>query len=145
MDKMTQYREIVQLVLQAHGQIKPVYGDIEMGVLFDKEQDRYQVIRTGWLRNRRVYGALVHIDIKDEKIWIQYDGTEIGVANELVERGNTVVIIEHNLDVIKCADWLIDLGPEGGNEGGSLLYQGRPEGLLKVKNSHTARYLKEKL
>lgn len=87
MDKMTQYREIVQLVLQAHGQIKPVYGDIEMGVLFDKEQDRYQVIRTGWLRNRRVYGALVHIDIKDEKIWIQYDGTEVGVANELVERG----------------------------------------------------------
>ena len=58
-----------------------------MGVLFDKECDRYQVLRTDWLKNRRVYGALIHIDIEGEKIWIQYDGTEVGVANELVERG----------------------------------------------------------
>lgn len=65
--------------------------------------------------------------------------------NELVERGNSVLIIEHNLDVIKSADWIIDLGPEGGDEGGNLLFQGRPEDLLKVKNSHTAKYLKEKL
>lgn len=65
--------------------------------------------------------------------------------NELVERGNTVVIIEHNLDLIKAADWLIDLGPEGGDQGGQVIYQGRPEGILKVKKSHTARYLKEKM
>ncbi|MCL4127119.1 UNVERIFIED_CONTAM: hypothetical protein GTU68_064432 [Idotea baltica] len=65
--------------------------------------------------------------------------------NELVEKGNTVLIIEHNLDVIKSADWIIDLGPEGGNEGGNLLYQGKPEELLKVKTSHTAKYLREKL
>lgn len=65
--------------------------------------------------------------------------------NALVERGNTVIVIEHNLEVIKCADWIIDLGPEGGNEGGQLLYQGKPEGLLKVKKSWTAKYLAEKL
>ena len=65
--------------------------------------------------------------------------------NRLVDLGNTVLIIEHNLDVIKSADWLIDLGPEGGNEGGQLLYQGVPEGLLKVKGSHTAGYLRGKL
>ncbi|MEZ4825014.1 MAG: excinuclease ABC subunit UvrA [Bacteroidia bacterium] len=65
--------------------------------------------------------------------------------NELVEMGNTVLIIEHNLDVIKCADWIIDLGPEGGDQGGQLLYQGRPEGLLDISASYTARYLKEKL
>lgn len=65
--------------------------------------------------------------------------------NELVEKGNTVLIIEHNLDVIKCADWLVDLGPEGGDKGGQLLYQGEPEGLLKITSSHTAKYLEEKL
>ena len=65
--------------------------------------------------------------------------------NQLIEKGNTVLIIEHNLDVIKCADWLIDLGPEGGKNGGKLLYQGLPEGLLEVEESHTARFLKEKL
>ena len=65
--------------------------------------------------------------------------------NELVERGNTVLIIEHNLDVIKSADWIIDLGPEGGDKGGNLLFQGRPEELLKVQGSYTAQYLSEKL
>ena len=69
----------------------------------------------------------------------------LAAMNELVERGNTVLIIEHNMDVIKCADWIIDLGPEGGNEGGNVLYQGRPEGLVKVKESYTAKYLQEKL
>ncbi|TAE47790.1 MAG: excinuclease ABC subunit A, partial [Bacteroidetes bacterium] len=65
--------------------------------------------------------------------------------NELVERGNSVIIIEHNLDVIKCGDWLIDMGPEGGDGGGEVLYQGAPEGLLKVAASYTAKYLREKL
>ena len=65
--------------------------------------------------------------------------------NALVERGNTVIIVEHNLEVIKCADWIIDLGPEGGKGGGDILFQGRPEDLVKVENSHTARYLEEKV
>lgn len=65
--------------------------------------------------------------------------------NELVEKGNTVLIIEHNLDVIKCADWIIDLGPEGGEGGGNILFQGRPEDLLNVKESYTAHYLQDKL
>jgi excinuclease ABC subunit A len=54
-------------------------------------------------------------------------------------------VIEHNLDVIKCADWLIDLGPEGGKNGGSLMFQGIPEDILKNDKSETARFLKEKL
>lgn len=65
--------------------------------------------------------------------------------NQLIEAGHTVLVIEHNMDVIKCADWLIDLGPDGGDEGGRLVFQGEPEGILKVKNSYTAEYLKEKL
>jgi len=63
----------------------------------------------------------------------------------LINQGNSVVIIEHNIEVIKCADWIIDLGPEGGDKGGDVVYQGVPEGLLKVAESHTASYLSDKL
>ena len=65
--------------------------------------------------------------------------------NALIERGHTVLVIEHNLDVIKCADWIIDLGPEGGNNGGKIVYTGTPEEVIKSKTSITANYLKDKL
>mgnify|MGYP000120525373 CR=1 FL=1 len=69
----------------------------------------------------------------------------IGILNKLVDKGNTVLIIEHNLDVVKCADWIVDLGPEAGNEGGELVFQGIPEDMVNAKNSITAPYLLEKL
>lgn len=69
----------------------------------------------------------------------------LNVLNKLVNRGNTVLVIEHNMDVIKMADYIIDLGPEGGQAGGELLYQGNPEGLLKIKSSYTSIYLKPEL
>ncbi|MCU1478252.1 MAG: uvrA [Subtercola sp.] len=65
------------------------------------------------------------------------------VLNGLVDKGNTVIVIEHNLDVIKSADWIIDLGPEGGSGGGKILATGTPEQLAKVKKSHTGYFLKE--
>ena len=65
--------------------------------------------------------------------------------NALIEIGHTVVVVEHNIDVIKCADWIIDLGPKGGEEGGNLVFEGTPENLIKNKESLTAKYLKEKL
>jgi excinuclease ABC subunit A len=65
--------------------------------------------------------------------------------NSLVEKGHTIIIIEHNLEVIKCADHIIDLGPEGGNKGGELVFEGTPEKLILCKKSHTATFLKEKL
>ncbi len=65
----------------------------------------------------------------------------IVVLNRLADAGNTLVVIEHNLDVIKCADWIIDLGPEGGDGGGRIIATGRPEDIAKVKASHTGRYL----
>lgn len=65
--------------------------------------------------------------------------------NALIENGHTVIVIEHNLDLIKTADYLIDLGPKGGKNGGHLIFQGIPENLLKVKDSYTANYLKDKL
>jgi excinuclease ABC subunit A len=65
--------------------------------------------------------------------------------NALIENGNTVIIIEHNMDIIKCADWIIDLGPEGGTNGGQLLFEGIPEDMAKLEDNHTARFLKGKL
>jgi len=69
----------------------------------------------------------------------------LNVLQTLVDRGNTVVVIEHNLDVIKCADWIIDLGPEGGEEGGNVLFSGTPENLSNFKKSYTGKFLKSTL
>jgi len=69
----------------------------------------------------------------------------LGVLNQLVDKGNTVLVIEHNLDVIKVVDHVIDLGPEGGSGGGTILFQGTPEGLCKVKNSFTGKFLKKEM
>ncbi|MFM2175829.1 MAG: hypothetical protein RLZZ527_905, partial [Actinomycetota bacterium] len=69
----------------------------------------------------------------------------LGVLQRLVDTGNTVVVIEHNLDVIKSADWVIDLGPEGGSGGGTIVAEGTPEEVAKVKGSYTGKYLAEVL
>ncbi len=69
----------------------------------------------------------------------------ITVLNRLTDGGNTVVVIEHNLDVIKSADYLIDLGPEGGDRGGNLVFEGTPENIVKCPNSYTGLYLKKEL
>ena len=66
----------------------------------------------------------------------------LNVLHGLVDKGNTVVVIEHNLDVIKSADWIIDLGPEGGDNGGEIIGFGTPETLIKNKKSYTAKFLK---
>jgi excinuclease ABC subunit A len=67
------------------------------------------------------------------------------VLHRLVDRGNTVLVIEHNLDVIKTADWIIDLGPEGGTRGGTIVAAGTPEDVARVDASHTGRYLRDLL
>jgi excinuclease ABC subunit A len=69
----------------------------------------------------------------------------LSVLNKIVDKGNTVVIIEHNLDVIKTVDYIIDIGPEGGKNGGKILAKGSPEEIVKIKKSHTARFLKKEL
>ena len=67
----------------------------------------------------------------------------LSVLNKLVDRGNTVLVIEHNLEVVKCADWIIDLGPEGGDKGGCIVAEGTPKQIMKNKKSWTGKYLKE--
>ena len=67
------------------------------------------------------------------------------MLQRLVDAGNTVVVIEHNLDVIKTADWIVDLGPEGGDDGGEVIAAGTPEDVAEVADSHTGQYLREVL
>lgn len=69
----------------------------------------------------------------------------LDALNALIENGHSVILIEHNLDVIKCADWIIDLGPEGGKGGGSLVFEGTPEQIVKCENSYTGKYLRDKI
>jgi excinuclease ABC subunit A len=69
----------------------------------------------------------------------------LNVLNRLVDLGNTVVVIEHNMDVIKHADYIVDLGPEGGEAGGEVVAQGRPEEIVKISKSYTGQFLKGKL
>jgi len=69
----------------------------------------------------------------------------LAALNALVERGHSVLVIEHNMEIIKSADWVIDLGPEGGEKGGHLVFEGTPEDLIKVKESFTGNFLREKI
>ena len=85
--------------------------------------------------------------LDEPTIGLHYEDVKklIEILQELVNRGNTVLVIEHNLDLIKCADYVLDIGPEGGEGGGQLIAKGTPEEIAKVAKSHTGRYLKEVL
>ena len=63
----------------------------------------------------------------------------------LIKKGHSIICIEHNLDVIKCADWIIDLGPDGGENGGKIIFEGVPEKIIKKRESFTGQFLKQKL
>ena len=65
--------------------------------------------------------------------------------NALVDQGHSLIVVEHNLEVIKCADWIIDMGPEGGETGGNVVFEGTPENLIRSKKGYTQKYLAEKL
>jgi excinuclease ABC subunit A len=93
----------------------------------------------------RVTGVVYVLDEPTVGLHMRDVASLLEVLNRLVDAGNTVVVIEHNLDVIKSADWVVDLGPEGGEAGGRVLYGGVPEGLAKLRKSHTGKYLREVL
>lgn len=96
--------------------------------------------------SRRATGRTLYI-LDEPTTGLHFDDIKrlLGVLNQLVEKGNTVLIIEHNLDVIKSADWIIDMGPEGGNGGGTVVAEGTPRDVLKAKGSRTAEYLRKVL
>lgn len=87
MDKLAQYREIVQTLLQGYADLTRSNSTIDTELICDTLRDHYQVVHVGWQDERRVYGCFLHLDIKDSKIWIQHNGTENDIAAELVEMG----------------------------------------------------------
>jgi hypothetical protein len=84
---MTEYREIIKRVIRDYAAFGPGEEGIEAEVVFNDEQGHYELLYTGWDDWKRVHGSVIHIDIRDGKVWIQHDPTEDGVANELVEAG----------------------------------------------------------
>jgi hypothetical protein len=89
MDSLTSdhHRRIIETILDEYTKIPYAHGDIQSEAVFDRNRDRYLLVNTGWDRGRRVHGCLVHVDLIDGKFWIQRDGTEHGIAKELVAAG----------------------------------------------------------
>jgi len=87
MDTRLNYQKLVKRILSTYGKRKPAHGDIDSRLTFDDEHGSYALLQVGWHGDEYVHGAVIHIDLIDDKIWIQYDGTEDGVAAEFVEAG----------------------------------------------------------
>ncbi|WP_413167466.1 XisI protein [Capilliphycus salinus ALCB114379] len=87
MDKVEQYRQFIQQILTEHAQIATPTDTVKAELIFDTERDHYQLAYVGWQGDKRVFGPVMHFDIQEGKIWIQYNGTEDLVAERLVEMG----------------------------------------------------------
>ncbi|QLE54801.1 XisI protein [Nostoc sp. TCL26-01] len=86
MDKLTKYRQYIQQLLTEESQGKTIGGDIESQTVFDLEQDRYLLIDLGWNEHRRVYNCVLHLEIREEKIWIQLNQTDTLIADKLIAK-----------------------------------------------------------
>ena len=87
MEKLDKYRTCIERLITEYGSYKPSYGEVETQLIFDREHDHYQLSRFGWNKDRRIRNCALHFDIKDGKIWIQHNGTESDIAEELVRLG----------------------------------------------------------
>jgi hypothetical protein len=87
MDKLEKYRSCIQTLLEKHSRSKPRNDEIESELFFDSTRDRYQLMRVGWKGLERVYYTVLHFDIKDGKVWLQHNATDIDIGQELVDMG----------------------------------------------------------
>ena len=87
MEELDRYRKVIRELIETYAQYKPARGDVQIEVIFDEYNDHYELIYAGWNGPYRIHGSVIHIDIRSGKVWIQYDGTEDGIAEELVEAG----------------------------------------------------------
>ena len=87
MESIEKYRTWIKQLLTKYSQYPYRYGEIESQTIFDIEQDHYQLVRLGWEDQKRVYGCVLHLDIKDRKIWIQWNSSDIDIAEELIGLG----------------------------------------------------------
>lgn len=87
MDRIAQYRQIITQLLNEYAGYERPDSNIEMEMIFDTERDRYQLVAVGWENKKRIHGCIIHIDIKNSKVWLQHDATDAEIANQLVEMG----------------------------------------------------------
>jgi hypothetical protein len=87
MDKLNRYRQMVRNLIEEYASYKPAYGNISTQAVIDREQDHYEVSQTGWNGDRRIHGSIIHIDIRDGKVWIEYNGTDARLGEELAAAG----------------------------------------------------------
>ncbi|WP_181704041.1 excinuclease ABC subunit UvrA [Chthonobacter albigriseus] len=131
-DKMFSLRDVGLGYIKVGQQATTLSGGEAQRVKLAKELSRRATGRTLYILDEPTTGLHFHDVAK-----------LLEMLHELVEQGNTVVVIEHNLEVIKTADWIVDLGPEGGDGGGTIVAAGRPEDIVKEPRSYTGRYLKD--
>jgi hypothetical protein len=87
MVEVNDYPRILRGIVEEYAKIKPAVGDIDTELIIDERQGHFELMRSGWLNGNRIHGTLIHVDIRDGKFWIQHDGTEYGIANDLVDSG----------------------------------------------------------
>lgn len=87
MDTLSEYRKAIHDLIHEYARHEPAYGDIKTEAIVDDDRGHYEIMQMGWLGSQRIHGSVIHIDLIDGKVWIQYDGTSPGVAHELVEAG----------------------------------------------------------
>lgn len=106
-----QYRQWIQELLLERANRKPTFPEIETQAVLDTERDHYLLLHTGWKDNRRTHGCSLHLDIKHGKIWIQHDGTEIGIATQLLELGvpaEDIVLGFHSPNMRQYTEFAVD-------------------------------------
>src|SRR6185369_7417641 len=87
MEAIEQYRIIIRTLIEHYASYQPARGDVEIEVIFDQANDHYELMYSGWNGPYRIQGSVLHIDIRNGKVWVQHDGTDVGIADELVEAG----------------------------------------------------------
>ena len=110
MDTVDTYRQIIENVLTEYVQLQYAYGEIQNETIFDRNTDRYLVMSVGWQNVRRIHGCLIHVDIINGKVWIQRDGTEHGIAEELVAAGipkDRIVLGFHSPEVRQHTEYAV--------------------------------------
>jgi XisI protein len=104
------YKDLVKRIITEYAAYKISYGEVETETIFDDAIGHYQLMHIGWIGQRRIHGCLLHVDVRDGKEWIQHDGTEEGIANELVEAvvpRDQIVLAFHHPETRKLTDFAI--------------------------------------
>src|ERR1700682_280981 len=87
MDQLNKLQSILRETILKYAQFKPSIGEVEVEAIIDEAQGHYELMHAGWVRGNRVHGSVLHLDIRNDKVYVQYDGTDIGIADELLQAG----------------------------------------------------------